>query len=326
MDKNSPLISIIIPVYNVEQYLRNCVESVINQTYTNWEMILVDDGSPDKCGEICDEYAVKDKRIQVIHKENGGLSSARNAGLDMPPKGEFVTFLDSDDFWHKDFLDRLLKACVENAADIAQCWFISGIETVFPDIQFTYHFDIYDNHSVFMNRKANVLMCGKLYRLSLFDGIRMPIGLYNEDDWTAWKLYYRAKKIAVTNDKYYYYTKNPNSTMGNLRRKPDLRFLNAYNERIEFFKEKGEQDLEHISRWQVCKSLVLTYSHPAHTKDDRKTILGIFKENWTVIRKSPFIPAKYKLVYSLFSFSPFLFSSILSELRGNHYTFFKRFT
>lgn len=320
------LVSIIIPVYKVEQYLRNCVESVINQTYTNWEMILVDDGSPDHCGEICDEYAAKDSRIRVIHKENGGQSSARNAALDLPPKGEFVTFLDSDDFLHKNYLYSLVKACVENGADMSQCWFVGGNKTNFPAIHYTGHYNIYDNHSVFISRKVNVLMWGKLYRTILFDGIRMPIGLYNEDDWTAWKLYYKAKKIAVTNDKYYYYTKNPSSTMGELRRKPDLRFVAAYNERIAFFKHKGEKDLEHLSRWQVCKSLILTYSHPTHTKEDRKRILGIFQENWMVIKQSPYIPAKYKLIYTFFSFNPLLCSWILSGLRGNHYTFFKQFT
>lgn len=323
---NNPLVSVIIPVYRVEKYIRTCLDSVLNQSYTNWEMILVDDGSPDRSGEICDEYAERDQRITVVHKQNGGQSSARNAALDLPPRGEFVTFLDSDDFWHKDYLKSLVKGCVEYDAEMSQCWFISGTETSFPEILFTHHYDIYDNHSVFLNRKANVLMWGKLYRLSLFDGIRMPVGLYNEDDWTAWKLYYRAKKIVVTNDKYYYYTKNPNSTMGNLKRKPDLRFLNAYNERIVFFKEKGETDLEHISRWQVCKSLVLTYSHPTHTKEDRKKIWTIFTENWMIIKQSPYIPVKYKLIYTLFSFSPSLFSWLLSRLRGNHYKFFKRFT
>ena len=104
---NNPLISVIIPVYRVEKYIRTCLDSVLNQSYTNWEMILVDDGSPDRSGEICDEYAERDQRITVVHKQNGGLSSARNAALDLPPRGEFVTFLDSDDFWHKDYLKSI---------------------------------------------------------------------------------------------------------------------------------------------------------------------------------------------------------------------------
>ena len=102
-----PLISIIVPVYKVEQYLHNCLNSVLAQSYTNWELILVDDGSPDSCGTICDEYTQKDNRIKVIHKENGGLSSARNAGLGVMT-GEFVSFLDSDDFWLSDYLKILM--------------------------------------------------------------------------------------------------------------------------------------------------------------------------------------------------------------------------
>ena len=101
-----PFVTVIIPVYKVEKYLHNCVESVINQSYPHWELILVDDGSPDRCGSICDEYAAKDSRIHVIHKENGGTSSARNAALDVAV-GEYVAFLDSDDFWHKDYLKIL---------------------------------------------------------------------------------------------------------------------------------------------------------------------------------------------------------------------------
>lgn len=97
---NEPLVSIIVPCYKVEQYLPNCIESILCQSYTNWELILVDDGSPDNCGNICDDYAVKDNRIKVVHKQNGGLSSARNAGMKIM-KGDYVTFLDSDDFLHK---------------------------------------------------------------------------------------------------------------------------------------------------------------------------------------------------------------------------------
>ena len=100
---NEPLVSIIVPCYKVEQYLPNCIESILYQTYTNWELILVDDGSPDNCGNICDDYAAKDNRIKVVHKKNGGLSSARNAGMKVM-NGEYVTFLDSDDFLHKDAL------------------------------------------------------------------------------------------------------------------------------------------------------------------------------------------------------------------------------
>ena len=118
MNLENPLISVIVPVYNVEQYLKTCVDSVLNQSYKNWELILVDDGSPDNCPQICDIYVAKDDRVKVIHKENGGASSARNAALDIAT-GEYITFLDSDDFWHNDYLSTMIELCMQYNADIA---------------------------------------------------------------------------------------------------------------------------------------------------------------------------------------------------------------
>ena len=108
MQKKNPLISVIVPVYKVEQFIHRCVDSILNQTYTNLEIILVDDGSPDRCGEICDEYAEKDSRIRVIHQKNGGPSAARNAGLDICT-GEYIAFVDSDDYIEPDMLQQLLS-------------------------------------------------------------------------------------------------------------------------------------------------------------------------------------------------------------------------
>lgn len=315
MKAKIPLISIIIPVYKVEQYLRNCIDCVLAQTYSNWELILVDDGSPDKCGEICDEYAARDKRIQVIHKENGGQSSARNAGLDLPPSGEFVTFLDSDDFWHHEYLETLMDLQQKFHADLVQCGFVRGSESVFPKTKESVNIDVLDNHEIFLTEKSNVIMCGKLYRTSSFEGIRMPVGLYNEDDWTAWKLYYRAKTIVVTGQRLYYYTINPNSTMGLLGKKPDLRYVNAYNERIGFFVGTGEKDLEHCSRLQLCKSLLLIYRHSKLSKEERREVKYKFDESWKEIKHSPHIGLFYKALFSAFHIMPMLTSKITAKMR-----------
>ena len=118
----NPLISVIVPVYKAEKYLDKCVQSIVNQTYKNLEIILVDDGSPDNCPEMCDEWAKKDSRIKVIHKENGGVSSARNAGLDNS-FGDYIGFVDSDDFIENDFYECLYDNLVENGADISFCTF-----------------------------------------------------------------------------------------------------------------------------------------------------------------------------------------------------------
>lgn len=308
-------VTIIIPVYKAEQYLYTCLNSVLSQTYTNWELILVDDGSPDRCGEICDEYACQDGRIKVIHQSNEGQSSARNRALDSSPHGEFVTFLDSDDFWHPNYLQCLISLQKEYDADLIQCGFIRGIEKTFPDIQEINSIVVLDNHAVFLKEKANVIMCGKLFRISLFDGIRMPVGLYNEDDWTAWKLYYRAKKIVVTSKRLYYYTINPTSTMAKLGRKPDLRYINAYNERIAFFQTSGERDLEHCSRLQLMKSLLLNYRNKQLTDEEHREIMSKFKESWKVIKMSPYIRITYKMIFCAFSIMPMFVSKIVVKYR-----------
>lgn len=308
------LISIIVPVYKVENYIRNCIESVQNQTYTHWELILVDDGSPDNSGKICDEYQEKDNRIRVIHKENGGLSSARNAGLDLPPKGEYVTFLDSDDFWREDYLSIMINLCLENDADMSQCSFIRGTENFFPAFKENIDVRKYDNHSIFLSGKANVIVCGKLYKVFLFDDIRMPVGLYNEDDWTTWKLYYRAKKIAVTTQRLYYYTENPSSIMGKMKKKPDLRYWGAYDERIAFFQKKGEEDLEHCSRLQLCKSLTMLYSNRMLTQEERLEVKKRFSESWNALNSSPYISKFYKSLFLLFNIMPKLTSTMAIKL------------
>lgn len=294
--KNNPKVSIIVPVYRVERYLQNCVLSVMNQTYSNWELILVDDGSPDSCGQMCDDFANNDSRIKVIHKPNGGLSDARNAGLNII-RGEYISFLDSDDFWHTDYLRLMMKYAVENEAEIVQCGFVRGAEMAFPNIELNENLQFYDNHSVFIQQAAKVIMWGKMYKSYLFEGVRMPVGLINEDDWTTWKLYYKAQKIVVSNLPLYYYTQNPNSIMETKRKRPDMTYFGAYRERIAFFIEKGEQDLEDISRMQWCKSLLLLYSNPMLTEENREEIKSLFDENWKKISKSTVVPSKLKILF-----------------------------
>ncbi len=308
-----PFVSIIVPCYKVEQYLPTCIESVLSQSYQNWELILVDDGSPDRCGAICDQYAVKDERISVLHKPNGGLSSARNAGLDVM-RGDYVSFLDSDDYWHPDYLQRLMKHVAEENADIAQCDFMRGTETKFPPVVMVEAVQTYDNHSVFIQQAAKIIMCGKVYRSCLFEQVRMPEGLINEDDWTTWKLYYKARKIVVSNLPLYYYTHNPASIMGNQQKKPDMTYFGAYRERIAFFQKNGEKELEDVSRMQWCKSLLLLYSNKMLTEDEKREVKRLFDENWKEICRSAVVPSKLKILFYGFSKIPAL-SSITNRCR-----------
>ena len=303
-------VSIIVPCYKVEKYLPTCIESVQYQSYPNWELILVDDGSPDRCGEICDEYAKKDKRIRVIHKQNGGLSDARNAGLDIM-KGGYVTFLDGDDFWHTDYLKVLMGFLYDNSVDISQCEFVKGTETVFPEIHSPYSVSYFDNHSIFTKQAAKIIMCGKIYRASFFNEIRMPVGKIHEDDWTTWKLYYQAKKIALTTQPLYYYTENPNSIMCMNKKKPDFSYFDAYEERIEFFGRKNEKDLVDVSRMQFCKSLLLLFGNETLSNFEKNRIKTLFDGNWSLIKTSSEVPTVLKILFGSFKTQPELVSKLI---------------
>lgn len=310
---NSPLISIIVPCYKVENYLHNCIRHIIAQTYSNWELILVDDGSPDKSGEICDYYAGLDNRIRVIHKKNGGLSSARNAGLDIMT-GEYVTFCDSDDFLHEEYLSTLIELIITKHSDIAQCDFVRGSATHFPYCNIVPKVVEYTMHELFIRDKAKIIIWGKMYKSSLFDSVRMPVGFINEDDWTTWKLYHKATKIVVTNQPLYYYTHNPNSIM-NAKRCVDLRFIDAYDERITYFKQNNDRILEHCSHRQLCKSLLLTYCSNNIDSNQQNYVYRKFCESWTEIKRSKIIPNGLKILFEFFYLFPSLIRTCLYACR-----------
>lgn len=311
---DEPLISVIVPVYKVEQYIHNCIGSVLNQSYKNWELILVDDGSPDNCPQICDEYAAIDKRVKVIHKENGGVSSARNIALDNA-RGEYIAFLDGDDFWHSDYLNILFDLCVKYNADIAQCNYIRGIETNFPNINKAVKVKSFDNHSIFLKGYSKIIVWGKLYKRYTIDEIRMPEGKYFEDDFTTWKWYYKADRIVVTSEPLYYYTENNQSTMANHAKVPRLDFIEAYEERIDFFKTNQIKDLEDNSRGHLCKAMLLTCKNQMLTSEQKKIVNAIFFSNWLLIRYSRNVALPLRILFFMFRYFPKITLRLVSFFR-----------
>ncbi len=208
-------ISVIIPVYKVEAYLDDCLRSVVEQTHQNLEIILVDDGSPDNCPAICDAWASKDSRIRVIHKENGGLSDARNAGLDMA-SGDYVAFVDSDDWVKPNFLKTLLSALNTEDADISAC----AIVSCFPDHSETWgcpSYAVTDSEAtlamLYRDTDYPVAAGNKLYRRELWASLRFPVGKLCEDAFTTYQLVHRAKKIVQLPQALYCYRIRPNSIM-----------------------------------------------------------------------------------------------------------------
>lgn len=204
------LISIIVPVYNVEKYLKRCIESILGQNYSKLQIILVDDGSTDRSGKICDSYAEKDSRIEVIHKENGGLSDARNIGIEHA-KGTYITFVDSDDMIDRQYISFLFSEISKFDADISICRYKR-----FTESQELKHLEKSEESVVYNNIEALKTLlytpekipqsaCGKLYKIKMFKDIRYPLGRLNEDIGTTYKLFYNSKKIVYNSSQYYFY-------------------------------------------------------------------------------------------------------------------------
>ena len=222
-----PLISVIVPVYKVEKYLNKCVESIVNQTYKNLEIILVDDGSPDKCPEICDEWADKDSRIRVIHKKNGGLSSARNAGLDTMT-GTLVGFIDSDDYILPEMYEKLYNAMIENNADLSICSYSRVDEN---DNPIPYKNKMKESIKVVSRDEALSsfitspfaaeygVLWSKLYKSEIFNGLRFPNVNGHEDTATIHRVIGACNKIVLLNQVLYVYRKNSEGLTGTLARK-----------------------------------------------------------------------------------------------------------
>ena len=214
-----PLISIIVPVYNVEMYLAKCVDSILAQTYTNLEIFLVNDGSFDCCGKLCDEYAKEDKRIKVIHKKNGGLSDARNVAIDVAT-GEFITFIDSDDYVTDDYIMTLYSLIEKYECKVSIALYNTFVEGSKPKVvNRVYREDCQTNikaiEEMFYQEKYDTASWAKLYHSSLFaTGIRYPKGIVYEDLATTYLLIFQSDKVAFCNRRIYNYLLRRDSIEG----------------------------------------------------------------------------------------------------------------
>ena len=231
-----PLISIIVPVYNTDGYLQKCLDSLTRQSYLNLEVIVVDDGSTDKSGEVCDEYAKKYKRIKVFHKKNGGLSSARNYGI-KKAKGELICLVDGDDYVRKDFVKKMVEAVSREDIDIVVCGYNNEISEnkVLTGEKVAIELLTKQNN-------MEIVAWNKIYRKQLFDDISYPEGKNYEDNLTTYKLLSKAKKVAYLGESLYVYVERPKSIMQSSKKEEKLlsREL-AAKEAMEYF--VGQKDL-----------------------------------------------------------------------------------
>lgn len=238
-------ISVIVPVYNVEKYLRRCIDSIIGQNYDNMEIILVDDGSTDSSGKICDDYGRSDTRIIVIHKDNGGLSSARNAGIKIAT-GEYLCFVDSDDYVDKNILQKLISTALKNDADMCLCDFeyvyenadicklikqSLGERQAISEKEYWHEFAVSGN-------PVYIVAWNKLYKRYIFEDVRYPEGLLHEDEAVIHKIVEKCKKISIISDRLYYYVQRENSITNKNIAIENLCYINFVYDRIMYFKEK----------------------------------------------------------------------------------------
>jgi len=232
------LVSIIVPVYNVEKYLARCVESIIGQDYNNLEIILVDDGSNDSSGMICDRYSRNDDRVKVIHQTNGGMSAARNAGLDIA-SGDYIMFVDSDDEVVSTFVSTMLNASISSDASLVQCGFRyvdeEGIllnEVVSSDAVLLNHTEQMKEH--LNERLITTMVWDKLYKADLLRDLRFPVGKYHEDIFFIYKVLHCATTTFVLNKALYNYRQVAGSIMHRSFNNKHLHSLEALQERKEF--------------------------------------------------------------------------------------------
>lgn len=244
-----PLISVVVPVYGVEKYLPKCVDSILNQTYQNLEIILVDDGSPDNCGRICDSYAEKDSRIRVIHQKNGGLSAARNAGVAVA-KGEYISLIDSDDYISPNMYTRMYDAIRENGAQLCICamrWvhedgsLFAGMERgAIQDEVLTKEEAFQKLHG--KNGANYVTAVNKLYHRALFDTVVFPVGRIHEDEFTVHQFLDQCDQIACVKEELYFYVQRASSIMNSNISIRKLDAVRAMWDRYVFYRKKGYKE------------------------------------------------------------------------------------
>ena len=309
-------VSIIIPIYNVKKYLRRCVDSILSQTYSDIEIILVNDGSTDNCLEICYEYQTQDKRVVVINKQNGGLSDARNAGIDIA-NGDYIYFVDSDDYIDCYTIEKLMNYAILGADVVVSNFDRVSESTVIGASKGGGKVETYssgmDFYRLIYLEKDRYLHCnlawGKLYKASLFENIRYPVGKIHEDEFTTYKLLFKAgETVFVDEPLYHYYIREGSITSVKFTEK-NLATLEALEQRYKYFLSLGDQPFIEYTRNSLLGMHILDYYRieDKNTKKElRNRFIGLYKKE-----KANLSISKH-CQYILFLYVPFLYKIIRS--------------
>ena len=296
-------ISVVVPIYNVEKFLPACVDSILAQTYQNLEVILVDDGSPDGCPAICDEYAKKDSRIKVIHKPNGGLSDARNAGIDIAT-GKYIAFVDSDDCCVPTMYEKLHNIIEKEKADIAICGF-SRIDEDGKAISggWSRQFGVFGNENsadpLFTSKNVGIIVAwNKLYNRNIFENIRYPKGMIHEDEYVIYDILSVANKVVIFPDQLYLYRQRNNSIV---KSRPSRKMFDAIKVVEYRISKVGENNKNYAD---ACSQLLnIYYSLYIRTKPDKELNKEVFDKYKVEYKKyHKFLNLKRRIKHILFRY------------------------
>ena len=292
------MISVIVPVYKVEKYLDRCVESILAQTFTDFELILVDDGSPDNCPQMCDNWAKKDSRIVVIHQPNGGLSAARNAGIDWAfanSDSQWLTFIDSDDWIHPQTFERLYNAAVENNVSVSVCGYeLTPGESPYVDDK-TFQAELREVEEFYINKNVNATVAwGKLYKKECFEELRYPVGKIHEDEFLTYKILFKYKTIAYIPAPLYAYFENTEGIMRTDWSPKRLASVEAIEEHINYFLDNCYNDAYLFA----CKRYIDNICMHLTKIENSKTSEKFLKEKKFLIKKGRKAIRQYKKISS----------------------------
>ncbi|MBQ3194498.1 MAG: glycosyltransferase [Oscillospiraceae bacterium] len=280
-------ISVIVPVYRAEKFLNRCVDSILAQTFEDLEVILVDDGSPDTSGQICDDYAARDSRVHVIHQENAGVCVARNVSLDWVfanSESQWIFFIDNDDWMHPETLKRMHQAALEHRSNLVICGYgqTGGEDPVIEEAQLKSR--KWKPKDFYMQHFVNATVCwGKLYHRSCFDGLRYPPGKYIEDEFLTYRLLFAQETLTVIPAPLYAYYYNE-SGISKMRWTPKrLDSWEAYEQQIAWFEKLGDRELVRF-RVRNYVDMLLPYFQAAREADAQKELEIIRKKGRSLLR------------------------------------------
>ena len=330
-----PLLSVIVPIYNTEDYLERCLNSIINQSYKNLEIILVNDGSTDSSKSICETYKKMDSRIKVINKKNGGLSSARNEGIRLS-SGLLITFVDSDDWVNTDIYIKCVRAFINEKCDVVDFKVVyasSEINKIYEDnSEYTVRTGediIHDYLYRGQTEKCPFSVCRKVYRKDLFDNIKFPVGKMNEDISTNFKILEKcSKSVNLSSIGYYYFQDNNSSLTSGELTKQNFDLIHSSKELVELSQKYEDENIKSLAKIKLARSYFSLIAKAAIggvdgdiDKNDMRYLVKELRRNYFLLMKSP-IPLNRKIMisvacinYRIISFFYEIFTALLNIIK-----------